>query len=236
MSHFLVGVIISKTNDVEKAVEKLLEPFNENTVMPRYVKYTKTELIAYERKNLEQYKNGQYAKYLKDPKAYIEQSKNNEGHLKYITKEFPAKLKWTDEQVYNDAVKWYEKDEIGKNGEVYSTYNPQSKWDWWRIGGRWDGLVSTDSKRRESKDQGFNFSDEHEQLHNNVVIVSKLPRLKDNVPFALLTPDGKWHEKGDMGWWGMVKDEKKQDAWNQAVWDILDKYPDHLLVGIDCHI
>lgn len=22
------------------------------------------------------------------------------------------------------------------------------------------------------------------------------------VPFAIVTPDGEWHERGNMGWWG----------------------------------
>jgi hypothetical protein len=29
---------------------------------------------------------------------------------------------------------------IGPKGEIYSTYNPQSKWDWYLIGGRWAGF------------------------------------------------------------------------------------------------
>lgn len=26
-------------------------------------------------------------------------------------------------------------------GNIYSTYNPQSKWDWWTEGGRWSGML-----------------------------------------------------------------------------------------------
>lgn len=30
-----------------------------------------------------------------------------------------------------------------KKGNIYSTYNPKSKWDWWEIGGRWDKYITT---------------------------------------------------------------------------------------------
>lgn len=29
-----------------------------------------------------------------------------------------------------------------ENGDVVSRYNPNSKWDWWTIGGRWGGLIT----------------------------------------------------------------------------------------------
>jgi hypothetical protein len=57
MSHFTVTII--GTN-----VEEQLEPFNENIVMEKYVKFTKEALVADERKNLEDYKNGMYHVYI----------------------------------------------------------------------------------------------------------------------------------------------------------------------------
>lgn len=54
--------------------------------------------------------------------------------------------------------------------------------------------------------------------------------------FAVLK-DGKWYEKGDMGWWGMVSDEKDQDTWNKQVTELLKNLPDDTLISIyDCHI
>ena len=40
------------------------------------------------------------------------------------------------------------------NGDLYSTYNPNSKWDWYQIGGRFDGeLMLTDKGRLNAVDE-----------------------------------------------------------------------------------
>jgi hypothetical protein len=49
--------------------------------------------------------------------------------------------------------------------------------------------------------------------------------------------DGKWYERGEMGWWAVVKDEKDRVSWRdevQALFDSLD--PDDYITCIDCHI
>ncbi|TDW65380.1 hypothetical protein EDF57_103564 [Novosphingobium sp. PhB55] len=49
--------------------------------------------------------------------------------------------------------------------------------------------------------------------------------------------DGKWFERGRMGWWAVVQDEKGEDAWDAEFAALLDGLPDtaHLTV-VDCHI
>ncbi len=134
MSHFAVLVI---GDDIEEQLAK----YDENLEMPRYVKYTKEELIANERQSIEEYKNDTYAEYLSDPIKYAENS-TNDNHLKYLKEEFPKKLTMTDEEIYELATKWYDPEDIGENGEVYSTRNPNSKWDWYEVGGRWAGTIA----------------------------------------------------------------------------------------------
>lgn len=52
--------------------------------------------------------------------------------------------------------------------------------------------------------------------------------------FAALV-DGKWMQKGDMGWFGMVSDE--DDSWYDGYQAMLDSIPDdHYLTVVDCHI
>ena len=52
--------------------------------------------------------------------------------------------------------------------------------------------------------------------------------------FAVLK-DGKWMQRGSMGWWGMVSDEK--DNWYEEFTDILSSIPDNKHITIvDCHI
>ena len=133
MSHYCVLII---GEDIEGQLAK----YDENLVMPRYVKYTKEELIAKEKQEIEEYKNSTYAQYLADPVKYAEDC-NNDSHLNYLKEVFPNKLTMTDEEIYQSATRWYEEDEIGPNGEVYSTYNPDSKWDWYQVGGRYAGRI-----------------------------------------------------------------------------------------------
>lgn len=123
----------------------------------------------------------------------------------------------------------------GGTGTHKSTYNPISKWDWWRIGGRWDGWVH--GAWRESVDGGFNFGAEHEQVAFNSTHVSDLlARDELPVPFAVLTPDGVWHEKGQMHWLAIVKNPKQSADWEAEVRTLYEQHRDCLAVAVDCHI
>jgi hypothetical protein len=52
--------------------------------------------------------------------------------------------------------------------------------------------------------------------------------------FAVIK-DGKWYERGQMGWFGFVSDEK--DNWNEEFFKLLDGLPDDTLLSVyDCHI
>ncbi len=47
--------------------------------------------------------------------------------------------------------------------------------------------------------------------------------------------DGKWYEKGEMGWWACVSNEK--DNWEEEFAKLLDETPDDTLLSMyDCHI
>lgn len=47
----------------------------------------------------------------------------------------------SDEELYNYAIKYKSPDDIRPDGSVFSTYNPNSKWDWYEISGRFDGMI-----------------------------------------------------------------------------------------------
>lgn len=54
--------------------------------------------------------------------------------------------------------------------------------------------------------------------------------------FAVLY-DGVWYERGDMGWFGVVFDEKSKYDWSAQFIDIIDSLPDTAcLTVVDCHI
>jgi len=55
--------------------------------------------------------------------------------------------------------------------------------------------------------------------------------------FAVVTEDGKWHEKGSMGWFGCVSDEKGPEDWTGQFYDLFQSLPDDTLLSVfDCHI
>lgn len=68
----------------------------------------------------------------------------------------------------------------------------------------------------------------------NISPVRELP--DDFACFAIVTPEGEWIERGRMGWWACVSNEKDEDAWKHEIRAVLDKYSDCIAVGVDCHI
>lgn len=55
--------------------------------------------------------------------------------------------------------------------------------------------------------------------------------------FALLTPEGEWLERGNMGWFG-TSDSTKESIQNyhESFSELLNKYSDYYLTLVDCHI
>lgn len=57
--------------------------------------------------------------------------------------------------------------------------------------------------------------------------------------YAVITPDGEWHEKGSMGWWG-ISNEKPEEAmkWEKSFYDrfIKDENQEYYITIVDCHI
>jgi hypothetical protein len=293
MSHFTVAVF---TEPNGKTVEELLEPYNENTSLPKYVEYTKEQLIEKGRKEITDYATtGHYAEWKANPTEY-ENNCRNEVHITYLKNEFPKKLNWTDEEIYADQIKYYDEDQIGSNGEVYSTYNPLSKWDWYQTGGRYSGLLRLkngcfgsrgkkswtnveeeipDNRVDGAKVRDIEFSSDDEEYNKakikwELYVEGRTPdneleeaisksqfykssyytdRYKDKetyaticsqfITYAVITPDGKWHEKGETGWFGCSSETGDESL----DWDLNYKKrfidtanPEWSLTVVDCHI
>ncbi len=225
MSHFTVLVI-------GEDPESQLEPFDENLEMEPFVKFTKEQLIEHTRQEILDYKKNYYDVFIADPAAYAKNC-NNEAHLKYIADEFPAKLNFTDEELYQEGIKFEEESDLGPNGEVYSTYNPKSKWDWYSLGGRWSGLIKLKEGAEGTEGRAGVFDNETgiDQAKKSDIL-----NLDEVRTFAVLK-DGEWYERGSMGWWGMVSDEKAEEEWDAEFKKLIDGLPDDTLISVyDCHI
>ncbi|MBA3829914.1 MAG: hypothetical protein H0X33_13320 [Taibaiella sp.] len=118
----------------------------------------------------------------------------------------------SEETLIANIEDWWGEGPGGKdeNGIYYMrTRNPDAKWDWYQVGGRYDGAIP-----------------------NNICLVRELP---ENVKcYAIVTPNGKWHERGKLGWFGMISEPN--DTWDHDMLMLLGKHTDCVAVGIDIHI
>lgn len=211
MSHFTVLV-------VGEDVEGQLAPYDEGLEVPVYTKATRDQLIAESKKHIKEQEEGNYAQYLADPIKYAEECKNP-AHLEYFSSgKFAQKLGWTDEEHYADAIEWLTPEEISLTGGQLSTYNPDSKWDWWVVGGRWENrLIRKDG------------------VGVNTTTAGELD-LDKTLTFAILK-DGLWFQRGEMLYWGIVADEKEEEIWRAQWKSLLENLePNTPLTLIDAHI
>jgi len=116
----------------------------------------------------------------------------------------------------------------------YSTYNPDSKWDWYSLGGRWSGRVL------KIKDGATGVKGRAGVFDNKTGIDAAYKKDIENIneiqTFAVVK-DGVWYERGEMGWWAIVSNEKDEDEWKNKIQKLLESLPDDTLISIyDCHI
>lgn len=136
-------------------------------------------------------------------------------------------------------------------GRERTTCNPRAKWDWWSVGGRWSGAITGVPRDHD----GFG---ERGSLEHNARLVREIPPavldpLDGELPFALLGPDGVWHERGRMGWFGAHSEScghadceadpemmreclRKRPAWEERCLAVLRAHPRALAVAVDYHI
>ena len=61
-------------------------------------------------------------------------------------------------------------------------------------------------------------------------------RLSVVIPFALIH-QGKWHQRGEMGWFGTSKSEMTRAQWIRHAWSIIESLPPQSKLALmDCHI
>ncbi len=213
MSHFTVLV-------VGKDYEAALTPFQENdgTCPEEYLEF------------MAEVPKGQVKRYIK--KRLSEMPKLEQArYSKFSDKEF---------------LKRYGGFTPNEKGDYGYYANPNSKWDWYSMGGRWRGYF----KLKPGKEgvvgdrSGLNKKDTRiwpggvDQARKGDIDFDGMykERPNDTATFAVLK-DGEWYEKGEMGWWCMVKDEKSNDAWDREFKKLLDSIPDdEFLTMVDCHI
>lgn len=167
--------------------------------------------------------------------------------------------------------------------------NPNDKWDWYSVGGRWAGFFKlkpgvivaergeqswmqkmsgeaypeghadraykgdidwagmkasriveaekawadydAQKDKHDAKDPYWHFGIQKGESREAFI------KRKGSISTFAVIKDGKWYERGSMGWWAVISDEKDQDAWDREFMKLFESLPeDTLLTLVDCHI
>ena len=133
MSHYKVYVI-TEDGDVDDA----LAPFDENREVDPYIDVRKEDVVPNFRKAHQQYLEN----WIEDLKAA--QSDNDKEKIERAERMIASNkedLSLSDEEIYRRET---EDRDLDEDGNILSTYNPDSKWDWYdENGGRWQNGIRT---------------------------------------------------------------------------------------------
>lgn len=69
--------------------------------------------------------------------------------------------------------------------------------------------------------------------------IAPVTQIGEFLPFAIVTPDGEWHEGARMGWFAMTSEEPGstgEDAWPRAAAELLLAHRECTAVLVDCHV
>ena len=233
MSHYRVAVIQTLTSP---GVEELMLPYDENLDVEPYVCKPRDEALAEARDNFE--------------KACESIAAGTDRPWDYWAKHARENGKPTDEELLDWFADWtdWERD---AEGNFLSTYNPDSHYDYYC---EIDALTleewandTSDETEDELRRQWKVLSTRGDKFYTKLYFQE---RYGDEDTFvrscmlpacwAVVTPDGAWHEPGRVGWFG----SDDATAESQRDWALhfrerfIEPYdPDETTVAmLDCHI
>ena len=246
--------VSGEVSDYEKV--NFLEYYNKDKVDEYALKneFADTYTNVEESQSFEDLKNK--CDYKENRKHYISAFVygHKDEYSKFFIKKFPELFADFDKQYEEHGEGWndyeWKKNDDGV-WEKWSTCNKNSKWDWYSLGGRWSKCIKT--KSGEFVDECFldeidwspfnpeDYEEETKKYWNG----NEYRKLKDSVqyhytendvPFCLII-DGVWYERGKMGWWACVSDEKEKGDWNEEFMTLVKTLPEKSLVAnYDFHI
>lgn len=157
---------------------------------------------------------------------------------------------------------WVTLDQQGDVLGVYRRTNPNKKWDWWTVGGRYSNRLYTldhhtvdiaqlcDINWGAMQLQRKQWRIENWREANNRPDMAKFiydidletmdhdTYINTDTGFQLFAYvlDGQWVEKGEMGWWAMVANEQGQEWYDNLNHMLANLDSRMYLTIVDCHI
>jgi hypothetical protein len=241
-----------------------------------------TKLDCFSNDKVEPINKEEYDKWLEEQgglSPYMVEEKINKNF-------YGSAQKWVNEWHHYHYVK----------GEGWGYYhNPNAKWDWYAIGGRWpnyfrlkegtagikgkpsmmltqediakavaEPLACDIAQKRDIDFEGMmlensanaaGYWDDYQRelkadpkkcgsgyayfkygIRKEDTKETYIERRTSVSTFAVLK-DGKWYQKGQMGWWAFVGDEKDKDVWDKEFAKLITEAPeDTWFALVDCHI
>jgi hypothetical protein len=243
MSHF-VGIVLVKRKStlfLERSIAKLVAPYSENRRVPAYQRPCSCiDLAILDIVELEaDAKFGSYEVYRQrfsqqiEADAQLRSEQETYGNTLFAPDDCKLSRAWAeltaDRRAFEEARKQALKsstqpdpkcEQCNGTGSYRTTYNPQSKWDWYEVGGRWKGCLGADK-------------DIAPATHWLNLLESSPDT---STPYCVVTPDGQWHGRGEMGWWGVSSGDRQTEAWRKEVLCLARQHQNGLAVVVDFHI
>lgn len=276
MSH-IAGLVISTPKYASNhTIDDALAKYDENIEVPEYSEGVVSDLYkfrfvmhykndeAFAKKSIEAFYYYAILKGLVEPcneenvqenDEYRCMYDNEEEYVKFMLSVFPEFLNGFKELYEEKGEDWngntWRVSPTSGKWEEYSTYNPNSKWDWWSYGGRWNCAIKTKSGElvnqcllgeidwSDFKDSDYCKKPAKDWKGETYRILKKGVNwhfTKSALPFCFVI-DGEWIEKGKMGWWAMTSNEMSDEDWQKKMFDALAKLPeDSEVYLVDFHI
>lgn len=243
MSKYSVAVILKKETsleDVKKEVDKILYNFSTQTKVEPYIKYTKKDMET---------KFNNY----KDKKDALKESSF-----------FSSEKSLPDFKDLREFSEFYTDYDIDENGNVLSNSNPNSKFDSYMIGGRYENNIKTSDSKHVTYSKIENIIFNIELQSQNIINLKKMydvlvtegdfytpeyykeryPKFEDFLEdrnfstYAIADYRNNWFEAGPMKSFGISSATPQELLKFQKKYrDIIDSYDkEDILVLVECSI
>ncbi len=260
MTHY--ALLVTKVTEYD--IDKVMSPFSEDNLVDPYILKTAGQLLELAKDN-----------FYNNKKFYMQHLINDKKQWVYVEDFLKNKLDHnfepTDEEIYEIYVRPYvnnggdARSWIDGDGNLVSRYNPNAKYDWYTIGGRWanyfpmkgsDAFYSTirikdidwekmDDITRQERAVEFKQFVANPNGHMDILSNGYHKGMTEeefvdlpisHAPFAILH-EGNWYERGEVRWYGQSSDNVSAEDWDKQFKHIINSLsPEDVVAIVDCHI